>query len=72
MYSEQYKDYKWIKVKRFQDDASLSWEERFKLLEKHHLEETMFLIDKVRDLAKQLDENQVANSTEVFNADAIT
>ena len=30
--------YKWIKVKKFVDDTSLSWEERFQALEKHHIE----------------------------------
>jgi len=28
--------YKWIKVKKYIDDESLSWEERYKRLEKHH------------------------------------
>ena len=46
--------YKWIKVKRYVDDESLSWEERYKRLEKHHLEETNFLIDKLRDIVKDL------------------
>ncbi len=42
--------YKWIKVKKFTDNKDLSWEERFKLLEKHHVEETKFLIDKIRSI----------------------
>ena len=46
--------YKWIKVKRYVDDESLSWEERYRRLEKHHLEETSFLIDKVREIVKEL------------------
>lgn len=46
--------YKWIKVKRYVDDESLSWEERYRRLEKHHLEETNFLIDKVREIVKEL------------------
>lgn len=54
-YSEKYKDYKWIKVKRHKDDETLSWQERYSNLEKHHLEETNFLIDEVRKLAKELD-----------------
>ncbi|WP_299621465.1 hypothetical protein [uncultured Tenacibaculum sp.] len=45
--------YKWIKVKKYVDDQSLSWEERYKRLEKHHLEETNFLIDKIREVVKQ-------------------
>ena len=47
------KTYKWIKVKKYVDDQSLSWEERYKRLEKHHLEETNFLIDKIREVVKQ-------------------
>lgn len=39
--------YKWIKVKKFVDNESLTWEERFKALEEHHIEETTFLISKV-------------------------
>ncbi len=46
--------YKWIKVKKYVDDQSLSWEERYKRLEKHHLEETNFLIDKIREEIKEL------------------
>lgn len=46
--------YKWIKVKKFVDDETKSWEERFKALEKHHLEETNFLINKTREIVKQL------------------
>ncbi|WP_299554643.1 hypothetical protein [Seonamhaeicola sp.] len=46
--------YKWIKVKRYIDDESLSWEARYKNLEKHHLEETNFLIDKIREIVKGL------------------
>lgn len=46
--------YKWIKVKKYVDDQSLSWEERYKRLEKHHLEETNFLIDKIREVIKEL------------------
>ena len=42
--------YKWIKIKKFKDDESLSWEERYKKLEEHHIEETNFLIDKIRDI----------------------
>ncbi len=46
--------YKWIKVKRYIDDDSLSWQERYKSLEKHHLEETNFLINKIREIVKEL------------------
>ena len=47
-------DFTWIKVKRFVDDSNLPLEERFHLLEKHHLNETKFLINKCRDLARTL------------------
>ena len=42
--------YNWIKTKKYNDDITLSWEERYKKLEKHHIEETSFLIEKVRDI----------------------
>jgi hypothetical protein len=47
--------YKWIKVKRYVDDESLSWEERYQRLDKHHIEETNFLIDKLREIVKEID-----------------
>jgi hypothetical protein len=39
-----------IPIKAFRDDPSLSWEERFNLLKAHHEEETVFLIDKIKEL----------------------
>lgn len=54
-YTEKYSTYKWIKVKRHVDDPGLSVEERLQRLEKHHLEETTFLIAEVRHLATLLD-----------------
>jgi len=42
--------YRWIKVPRYNDDETLSWEERFNKLQEHHIRETQFLIDKVREL----------------------
>jgi hypothetical protein len=42
--------YKWIKIPRYKDDRTLSWEERFVKLQEHHIQETQFLIDKVREL----------------------
>ena len=53
---ESYESHGWIKVKRFHDDPTRSWEERYHALEKHHLEETTFLIDKVRELARALND----------------
>jgi hypothetical protein len=44
--------YKWIKVKKYSMNEELSWEERYKELEKHHIEETTFLIEKIRELVK--------------------
>ncbi|MBP6732083.1 MAG: hypothetical protein KA149_08490 [Chitinophagales bacterium] len=44
--------YKWIKVKKYNMREDLSWEERYKELEQHHLEETTFLIEKIRELVK--------------------
>lgn len=57
-YSDQYKDYKWIKVKRYTMDENKSWEERYKELDEHHVKETTFLIDEVRKLAALLDVKQ--------------
>ncbi len=42
--SEESPDYSWIKVKRWVDDPSKPWEERFEALKKHHEVETKFLI----------------------------
>jgi hypothetical protein len=47
--------YKWIKVKTYKKDTSLSLEERYKLLEEHHLKETTFLISKLREIVKEID-----------------
>jgi len=44
--------YKWIKVPKYIDDQSLSWEERYRKLDAHHIQETTFLIDKIRELVK--------------------
>jgi len=41
--------------KKYKDDSTLSWEERYRLLEQHHIEETNFLIDKVREIVKKID-----------------
>lgn len=53
---EDYSGYGWIKVKRYVDDPSLSWEERYARLDSHHTKETTFLINKVRELAKELEQ----------------
>jgi len=46
--------YKWIKIKKYEDDDSLTWEERYKRLEEHHQKETTFLIHKIRELVKEI------------------
>ena len=48
--------YKWIKVKKFVDDPSKTWEERYKFLEEHHSMETNFLINKVREIVNTKNE----------------
>jgi hypothetical protein len=50
--SEILNTYKWIKVPKYIDDQNLSWEERYKKLDAHHISETTFLIDKIRELVK--------------------
>jgi len=46
--------YKWIKVPRYIDDESLPLEERLKRLEEHHIKETTFLIEKIRELVRSI------------------
>ena len=45
--------YKWIKVPKYADNPSLSWEDRFRMLETHHIEETTFLIEKIREIISE-------------------
>lgn len=45
--------YKWIKVPKYVDDDTLSWEERYNRLNEHHIKETTFLIEKIRDVIKE-------------------
>lgn len=52
--TKDYSGYKWIKVPRYEMDESLSWEERYKKLEEHHIEECNFLIAEIRKLAEEL------------------
>jgi hypothetical protein len=52
---EKYEGYTWIKVKRYQRDLTQSLEQQYADLERHHLEETTFLINKVRELAAEID-----------------
>jgi hypothetical protein len=46
--------YKWIKVYKYKDDENLTWEERYRRLEEHHIDETNFLICKIRDIIKNI------------------
>lgn len=46
-------NFKWIKVKQFRFDPEKSWEENFRALEAHHIEETTFLIEEIRKLSKE-------------------
>jgi hypothetical protein len=52
---QHYTGYGWIKVARHRDDPAASWEERYRILENHHIQETQFLIDEIRRLAKECD-----------------
>lgn len=51
---ETYEGYGWIRVPRYKMDETKPWEDRYRELERHHIAETTFLIDKVRELARQL------------------
>lgn len=42
-----------IPIKKYVMDESLSWEERYKKLEAHHLEETTWLIAEVKRLEEE-------------------
>lgn len=50
--------YKWIKVHKYKDNPTLDWEERYKNLETHHIEETNFLINKIREIVGNIDLNK--------------
>jgi len=56
MFSDQFKDYSWIKVKRHIDNEKDSFEDRFYALDNHHVKETTFLLAKVRELASIIDQ----------------
>ena len=51
----KFEGYKWITVKQFKFDPAKSWEENYKLLEQHHIEETQFLIDTIRFISKNVE-----------------
>jgi hypothetical protein len=56
--AENYEGYAWIKVPRYVMDESKPWEERYRELERHHIAETTFLIEKVRELAARINANE--------------
>jgi hypothetical protein len=56
--ADHYADFKWIKVKKYAMNESLSWEERYRRLDEHHVQETSFLIAEIRQLAAKIDELQ--------------
>jgi len=39
-----------IPIKKYVDDPSLSWEERYKRLDAHHCEETAWMIGRIKEL----------------------
>jgi hypothetical protein len=45
--------YRWIRVNHYHMKGG-EWEQRYRSLEAHHIEETEFLIQKVRDLARRV------------------
>ena len=48
--------YKWIEVKRFNPDDYDTFEEKYNALDKHHIEETNFLINKIREIVKDMED----------------
>jgi hypothetical protein len=64
MSANDYQGFGWIKVPKYVLDETKSWEERYQALEAHHIQETSFLIDKVRELAAAL-----AKSSSAVDAD---
>lgn len=44
-----------MKVKKYVDDSSLTWEERYNKLYSHHLEETQELICVIQELEAELE-----------------
>jgi hypothetical protein len=57
--AEAYDGYRWIKVPKYVMDEAKTWEDRYKELERHHIHETTFLINKVRELAAALEKNRI-------------
>lgn len=53
--SSKYQGYAWIKVKKHTFDPQKSDRQNYDDLNEHHIAETAFLIEKVRELAQRLD-----------------
>ena len=53
--SEKHQGYAWIKVKKHAFDPDKTDKQNYDDLHEHHVAETMFLIEKVRELAQRLD-----------------
>lgn len=51
-----------IPIKKYQMDPKLSWEERYKQLEAHHVEETQWLITYIKQLESILRESSAGSS----------
>ena len=47
-----------IPIKKYVDDPTLTWEERYKRLDTHHQEETKWMIDEIRRLEDALSDAQ--------------
>ena len=45
-----------IKIKKYVEDAALTWEQRYDQLMKHHVEETGFLIKVIEELEQIIDD----------------
>lgn len=59
--SEKYDGYKWIKVKRATAQRAGDVDPSTKVVsEEHHVEETSFLIEEIKKLAKKLDTQSVS------------
>lgn len=43
-----------LNIKKYVDDNTLSWEERYKKLEAHHIEETTELLKQIKYLEEEL------------------
>jgi hypothetical protein len=53
-----------IPIKRYVDDPSLTWEERYARLLKHHEEETKFLVSTIEELEEVHAQNKGKDGVE--------